>query len=188
MKSLPGPLDHPADWRRDPRGHPQWLDEPGGEWARIGGLFHLPDGSVLNLRAPSSWPRSALERRPRFRQPPFAERDREDLERRAWLVDVCGWSPYRVARDLEGGTDAGRKKRAWQSVADGRLSLRARGVLPWATFPEGHPPDTWWCTQEWLDAVLRWHYRAQFRAVRSAARRGSRVSDHMLERLAAGRA
>src|SRR4051794_24104857 len=116
MKFPPGPLDHPADWPRDPRGRPLWLVEPGAEWARVGGLMRLPDASggtsLLNLRAPSSWPCSPLEQRPRFRQPRFDHRDREALERRAWLVDVCGWSPYEVARDLEGGTDASFKKRA----------------------------------------------------------------------------
>jgi len=124
--------------------------------------------------------------------PRLQDRDQEKVELVAWLVDIGGWSVYRVAHDVVGWSsdldedkDRDRaKKQAGRDVAAGRESLRERGVLPWAAF-DGDLPDHWWTTSDWLEALVRWQHEGAAAAVRQAVLAPGRAAAAAIDRIAA---
>jgi hypothetical protein len=114
----------------------------------------------------------------------------------AWFKD-CGTDTYldlaRALRfPLDGlpGAEQSAKRKAIRDVERGRALASSLGIWPWASWPDGKPPEAeWWTNDRSREWLREWIAQAQGQAalLRSEAVEASLVKPQLLIRSALAR-
>ena len=127
----------------------QWLDAPAGTRpAELTACWYRMDELGMGLAL-------YLPRRLGFRTITIDEETRNVVR----LIDLEGWTRRKTGRRLYPDLDR-PKSVARSQLGAGRAQLAAAGVLPWAAWPGGELPASWWEEPETLLAMRAWRASA----------------------------